>query len=155
MKVRTKLILALLLLSAVFITSRYLFAAFEVKRVRVLLQAAIDDKSFTFDKLVDLKGAAIKTFVYEYTTWDEMVNFVQDNSLTWAEANINENTLKTYNADAIWIYNTGLSEVYSIKSRQAAALKNIPFSIDAVASTLLKNRFCHFFVKTQAGLMEI
>jgi len=155
MRVRTKLILLLLSLSALFTASRYFFGTFEDKRVRVLLQAAIDDRSFTFDNLVKLKGSPIETVAYDYTLWDELVDFIHSNNLAWVKDNISENTLKTYQADAIWIYNLDFTEIYSVKSKQAADLKGLPAPVDAVSSILLKNRFCHFFVNTQAGLMEI
>ena len=155
MRVRTKLILLLLLLSALFAASRYFFGTFESKRVRALLRAAIDDRSFTFDALMKLKGTAIVTLVYEYTSWDEMVNFIHNNDLVWAKANVSENTLRTYKADAIWIYRADLAEAYSIKSNAAADLKELPIPLDVVRDILLKQHFCHFFVNTQEGLMEV
>ncbi|MDD5194573.1 MAG: PAS domain S-box protein [Candidatus Omnitrophica bacterium] len=155
MKVRTKLILLLLLLSAIFAAGRYFFQLFENKRMLILLEGDMKDKSFTFDGLMKLKGVSLETLAYDYTYWDEMVTFMQKGDLAWAEANLDEETLKTYQADAIWVYKTDLSQIHFVQSANVASLKELPAPIDAVKDILLKKRFCHFFVNTQAGLMEI
>jgi len=155
MRVQTKLILLLLVLSITFIAGKYFFQVFEDKRMSALFKGDNEEKSATFDNLIKLKGESLKTLAYDYTYWDEMVNFLRNNDKLWAQKNMDENVLKTYQADAIWVYKTDLSQAYSIRSQPTADLNELPLPKKNIKDIFAKERFCHFFVNTKAGLLEI
>jgi PAS domain S-box-containing protein len=123
--------------------------------MRVLFLEDNEEKEISFDNIIKLKEAPLETLAYDYTYWDEMVNFLQNNNMSWAKSNMDENVLNTYQTDAIWVYKTDLTRAYSIKSQKASDLKEVPLPKAAIGDIFLKNRFCHFFVNTQEGLMEI
>lgn len=155
MRVQTKLISLLLILSVVFSVGRYYFQVFEDKRMVLLFKEDTKDKNTVFENFIKLKGNSLEILAYDYTYWDEMVNFVHKDDLSWAQKNIDENVLKTYQADAIWVYKLNLSLAYSIKSKSASSLNELPLPQEAISTLFLKSRFCHFFINTKAGLMEI
>lgn len=155
MKVQTKSILLLIILSALFVSGMYFFQAFEDKRMRFMFLVDNEEKNDTFDNIVKLKGSPLEILAYDYTYWDEMVNFLHNNNMLWAKSNMEEVVLKTYQADAIWVYKLNSTQAYSIRNRDAADLKELPLSGGAISDIFSKKRFCHFFVKTKAGLMEI
>jgi PAS domain S-box-containing protein len=156
MRVQTKLTSLLLFIGIALMAARYLYQTFENQRVYSLFQEDIREKEVYFTKLVALKGANLKTLSTDYTYWDEMVDFVHgDKGVKWAEQNMDETVLGTYQTDAIWVYRLDLSLVYAIKGENAAGLKDFPLSGEAVRGIFLKKRLCHFFVNTEAGLMEI
>ncbi|MCK9603734.1 MAG: ATP-binding protein [Candidatus Omnitrophica bacterium] len=155
MKVQAKLISLFLLLSAIFIVGRHFYQVFEDKRMYSLFKEDNGEKNIYFDKLMKLKGASLETLAFDYTYWDEMVSFVKHNDIAWAEKTIDETVLKTYQADAIWIYKMDLSLLYSIKSQGAIGLKDFPLPEGSINNIFSKDRFCHFFINTNAGLMEV
>lgn len=156
MRVQTKLTSLLLFIGITLMAARYLYQTFENQRVYSLFQEEIKEKEVYFTKLMALKGANLKTLSTDYTYWDEMVDFVHGNkSMTWAEQNMDETVLGTYQTDAIWVYRLDLSLAYAIKGQSAAGLKDFPLSGEVVRDIFLKKRLCHFFVNTEAGLMEI
>lgn len=155
MRIRTKLILLLLLLSAMFAAGRCFYQLLEDKRMYALFRENTEEKNIYFDKLIKLKGANLETLAFDYTYWDEMVAFILNNDIEWAKKMMDETVLKTYQTDAIWIYKKDLSPIYSVNRQDVADIREFPLPRTMVSNIFLKERFCHFFVNTGAGLMEI
>ncbi|MDD2866569.1 MAG: ATP-binding protein [Candidatus Omnitrophica bacterium] len=156
MRVQTKLTSLLLFISLALIGARYLYQTFENQRVVMLFREDNQEKEVLFNKLATLKGANLKTLSVDYTYWDEMVDFVHGRkSMAWAEQNMDETVLGTYQTDAIWVYRLDLSLAYSILDKDAAGLKDFPLPKEAIRDIFAKERLCHFFVYTGAGLIEI
>jgi PAS domain S-box-containing protein len=155
MRIQTKLMVLLFSIGAVLLAGGYVYHAFDNQRMYILFRENNEEKSAYFNKLMALKGANLETLAIDYTFWDDTVNFVYNKDMAWAEANLNETTLKTYETDAIWIYQTDLTPVYAVQSAKAARLKDLPFPKEAIPDIFSKQRLCHFFVYTSAGLMEI
>jgi PAS domain S-box-containing protein len=155
MRVQTKLISLLLFLSAIFVAVWYCYKSFEGKRIYLLFKQSTEEKSVYFDKLIKLKGASLEALAFDYTYWDEMVDFILNKDMEWAKKTIDVNVLKTYQADAIWIYRRDFSPVYSINNQSASSLKELPLSKENISSIFLQKPFSHFFVNTNAGLLEI
>ena len=114
-------------------------------------------KQSSFDKLVELKGAALKTMVDDYTYWDEMANFTYFKQPQWAKENIDE-VLSSFGVNAAWVYATDFSLIYSTNNIDDNELKELP----SVPKKLLydyflnqKKHFLHFFASTKKGLLEI
>jgi len=150
------LTLLLFFLAVILIAARYLHQTFENERVYVLFQQNSEEKKAYFDKLITLKGANLKSLSIDYTYWDDMVGFVHGTKdMAWARQNMDETVLGTYQADALWVYRLDLSRIYSIQSENAAGLKDLPFPVETIKDIFSKERLCHFFVYTGAGLMEI
>lgn len=155
MRVQTKLSISIFLIIIVFIIAFVIQLGFEQKRLNSLFDDRKNEEMAIFDKILDLKGESLKTLAYDYTYWDEMVNFIVKGDTAWAEATIDTSVLSNYHAKAIWIYKTDLSLAYSINSLKDSNLKDIPLPKETINTLFSKERFCHFFMNTSWGLMEI
>jgi PAS domain S-box-containing protein len=138
-----------------FIIAFFIYLGFEQKRLNLLFDERKKEEMLVFDKILELKGGSLKTLAFDYTYWDEMINFLVNNDRAWAEKTIDTGVLLNYSANAIWIYKTDLTQAYSINNLKDANLKDIPLSGDTINNLFLKERFCHFFINTSWGLMEI
>lgn len=156
MKIKNKLIILLsfviFLLFTAFIVSRN----FEKRTLVILFEKEAVEKERIFDKLILLKGKSLETLAFDYTYWDEMVTFIQTPDMEWAKSNL-DTCLTTYDTNAVWVYKTDLSPVYSKNNLDDISLKEIPIIKEAITRKLFTNgnRFCHFFVETKEGLMEV
>ena len=155
MRVQTKLFVSLFLITMAFIIAFFISLGFEQKRLNLLFDERKKEEMLVFDKILELRGESLKTLAFDYTYWDEMVNFIVNGNRAWAEKTIDANVLSNYSANAIWIYKTDLTQAYSINNLKDANLKDIPLSGDTINNLFLKERFCHFFINTSWGLMEI
>ncbi|MDD5292594.1 MAG: CHASE4 domain-containing protein [Candidatus Omnitrophica bacterium] len=155
MKVQTKLISLLLLLSVIFVAGGFLYQFFENNKLNIAIKGDIKEKNIYLDKIMELKGENIVALAIDYTRWDEMVNFIRNNDREWAKEMINDVVLDTYQVDAIWIYKTDLSLAYSVNRPDVVGMKEFPSSKESINNIFLKERIRHFFMNTEAGLMEI
>ena len=156
MKVQTKIILVLCFVVAVFMVGFLIFNQRESEKADLIFQQVERQKKAFFDKLVELKGGSLETLAFDYTYWDEMVNFVETGDPVWA-SNILDTSLPNYKVDAMWIFRTDGSPVYGVTKSGKGYVrdKEIPLDKAIIHELLVKSRFCHFFLDTPQGLMEI
>lgn len=144
----------LLFLTFLFLNLFIIQKHYEHKRLLQLLHSVQVEKEYVFDRILELQGKALKTFVYDYTFWDEMVDFVKAPDKTWAHDNI-EISLATYGSNAAWVYNLNRELVYSVNSHgNDLALKELPVPRAALSGLFAHSPFCHFFVNTTRGFLE-
>src|SRR5205085_2508823 len=93
--------------------------------------------------------------VEDSSTWNDMVRAVVKDDQKWAEQTINDATLATYHANAIWIYRADRSLFYSRNNRYADDLKALPLPSEAFTTLFAQKRACHFFLAVPQGWMEI
>ncbi|HQP91249.1 MAG TPA: ATP-binding protein [Candidatus Omnitrophota bacterium] len=155
MKVQTKLTTLLVFAGLILIASRFLYQSFENERMYILFRENNVEKSAYFSELIKLKSANLGALAFDYTYWDEMVDFVSTADAEWAKGNLSETVLNTYQADGVWVYDPALALVYSITSKRVSGLKDFPLEKDTIRAIFKKNRLCDFFIITEAGLMEV
>ncbi|MCX7661486.1 MAG: hypothetical protein N2Z79_02235, partial [Candidatus Omnitrophica bacterium] len=116
-------IFILFLLSYILLFS--LYYNFRIKQHLLFLQQKKEEHSLIFDKIIKLKSSSLINYAYDYTYWDEMVNFVLTRNAQWPEENIKA-SLSTYDADMAWVYDLEGENIY-FTSRE-----NLEFFKDAL-----------------------
>lgn len=157
MKVSTKLLILIVLIISLVVSSVAILKNREKSKSLLLLNDKQKDYKMVFEKLVNLKGQSLETFVYDYTHWDEMVDFVTTNKdKEWGTREVSPDALLTYNTNWVWIYNISPNIIYSVDNLgDNKSLKEIPIPKENFDKLLGKDRFCHFFANIPQGLIEI
>jgi two-component system, sensor histidine kinase and response regulator len=157
MKVSTKLLILIVLIISLIVSSVAILKNREKSKSLLLLNDKQKDYEIVFKKLVNLKGQSLETFVYDYTHWDEMVDFVTTNKdKEWGAREVSPDALSTYNTNLVWIYSISPNIIYSVNNLgDKKSLKEIPIPKEAFNKLLGKDRFCHFFINIPQGLIEI
>ncbi|MCX6825841.1 MAG: PAS domain S-box protein [candidate division Zixibacteria bacterium] len=154
MKVQTKFILLMLFLFIFFSGGLFLSKHLQKEQNALLFQDRSKEKDLLLNMTIDFRGATLRVLANDYSLWDDMVNFVKTGDRDWANINI-KMSLKTYNANAVWVCRPDLSVVYSCNNLNTEALDNLPLPREASKRVLSKNPFYYFFAWTAGGLMEI
>ena len=97
-----------------------------------------------------------KTLAYDYTYWDEMVEFVKNKDQEWAKENLIP-PLNTYNVDFIWVYNLSGDLVY-FASRKEEIKDILPLpdlNKENLEKLFSQSPFKNYFLRTKYGLLEI
>lgn len=152
--IKSKLIFLLSFIILVFLLGFIASIQFEKSRLHLILNDRIKEESVFLEKIIELKSSNILAFAKDYTFYDEMVSFIKTGNKKWADENV-EPALVTFKINAVWIYRTNLSQIYSINNLDSSDFKNIPFSTSSFKEIFDKNKFPHFFVSTKQGIMEI
>lgn len=153
-KIRTKLVLMILVIVFIFSVAIILFRQSELTRLNKFLNENAREKSVFFEKILELKSSSIRNFAFDYTFYDEMVSFINKPDRKWAKETIDPG-LDTFKTSAVWIYRTDQSMVYSVLNSQIKNLNYLPCS-ELICKRLFKdNKLVHFFVSMQDGILEI
>jgi len=118
-----------------------------------LLSVVADDKQNQLSMLIDQRSSSLLEFVDDYGYWDDLVHFIKIPNRSWASGNI-EPCLSKYDADAIWIYSAEGKPVYTVTTGATGATAS-PAGGESIPGLFASSRFCHFFVSTGKGIMEV
>lgn len=155
MKIRTRLAYLFFFLVVIFLSVFIAQKEYDRHRLIELLRSVQGEREYVFDRIISLREKPLQTLAYDYSFWDEMVTFAAAPTKKWSTDNLDP-ALNTYQANAVWVYNLDSQLVYSINDQgEEAGLKEIPVSRAALSSLFTHSPFCHFFVNTSQGLMEI
>ncbi|MFA6079322.1 MAG: CHASE4 domain-containing protein, partial [Candidatus Omnitrophota bacterium] len=154
MKIQTKLNIVFMLCSFLFVGVILSFYITEKNGIETIFKIDFKNKEEVFDRVSSLIGYSLDTYVYDYTYWDEMVDFVKFGDKTWAENNIDA-SLSTYKANAAWIYGLDKNVLYRAQDLDDSFYDVLPVPKDEIGRLFGNSPFCHFFVNTPQGIMEI
>ncbi|MGB9596192.1 MAG: CHASE4 domain-containing protein [Candidatus Poribacteria bacterium] len=155
MSIRVKLVILLLLILSLIMAGILVQYNVERKGLISLLQNEKVSKEENINRLLELEGRLLEMFAYDYSYWDEMVEFVNNSKNNpWASTQVDQPVLTSYRANATWIYTKDHSLAYFLSNLNNIDLKNI-IPKEAITNLLKKGRFCHFFVNTDKGILEI
>ncbi|MCX5707743.1 MAG: hypothetical protein NTY14_01975, partial [Candidatus Omnitrophica bacterium] len=154
MKIRTRLAYLLIILALIFLSVFMIQKKYEHHRLIQLLESVQTEREYIFERILSLQEKLPQTFAYDYSFWDEMVNFVTAPNKKWSAENI-DTGLNTYQVNGVWVYNLDNQLVYSVNNlKEEAGLKEIPIPSAAISSLFTHTPFRHFFANTPKGLME-
>ena len=109
------------------------------------------EKLEAFKDVIALKSEFYRKFAYDYSYWDELVNFLHTKNKKWASENL-DSGLEDFNATAMFVLDTEKNIVYQISKE--GSLKN-PFEfIDKTKIETTNPLFTHFYKKTPVGIVE-
>ncbi|MDD5238377.1 MAG: CHASE4 domain-containing protein, partial [Candidatus Omnitrophica bacterium] len=113
----------------------------------------LEEKKDNFNSVVNLGGIPLESYINDYTG-DEMVRFLEKPDKEWAHTNIYEGLNSLY-LNAAWVYSSDRYLVYSVNNLNDEKLQTVPLPKEAFDRIHERKKFCHFFVDTPHGLMEI
>lgn len=151
-KTQTKIILLLSIITAIFITGLSLIKKYESEREELLLKKNIFDKNTLYDRISRLEGASLEMFAYDSSNWDDMVAFVNSSGKSHRFI---DSLLPGFNVNAMWVYNAELELVYATPNMVRSGMKNINIHPEFFSTLFSRSYFCHFFIDTPLGMMEI
>ena len=156
MKITTKIIVLMMVVMTMLVTAVMVNVVMDSQRIAQLFEVEKTEKSRNFDEIVRLSGASLKMYVFDYTYWDEMARFIDTHDLVWAKEYI-DTSINTYKANAVWVYDAEFKAVYySDTLVHPDRLRELPIPRGSVKELFAgNNRFCHFFVDSPEGVMEI
>jgi PAS domain S-box-containing protein len=153
-KTQTKITILLLSVTLIFIAGLIIIKKYESKREELLLKKNIFDKNTLYDRILRVEGSTLEIFTYYSSNTDDIVASVNSNDIDKADRIISP-LLSSFHVDAVWIYNSDLNLIYSTKNPSGPLVKDINIHKDFFSTLFSRSFFCHFFIKTPMGVMEI
>jgi signal transduction histidine kinase/ActR/RegA family two-component response regulator len=155
MNVQTKILLLLLAIVTTLVGGLLALKVFEHRKFEAIAARRQVERNRNFDDFLAERGDNLQVLVDDSSIWDATVRATVKNDKVWAEENLNDTTLATYQANAIWIYKADKTLFYSRNNRYAANLQDLSLPTEAFDVLFGKNRACHFFILAPQGWMEV
>ncbi len=154
MKVQTKITLLLAAVIATFLAGLWAFSAYDRAQFRRIADERYRERNSSLDEFLSYHGEPLKTLAQDYTSWDDMVEGIAANDRQWFEDNVNDSTLDSFHANAIWIYTRDGTPVW-LKNNLAVPQLEFPLPREAFQQLFAKEPFCHFFIKVGQDIIEV
>jgi len=115
-----------------------------------ILKLQAEQFAITFEKVIDLKTAQTKSYIHDYSYWDDMVRFVESGDPKWAHINLEE-TMDDFQTDYICVIGKDSKAVYEFGVQNKQLLK----AVKSYSYNFNQPLFDTFFVKTDEGPFEV
>ena len=155
MKVQTRILLLLVALFASFAAGLAALKVAERRHFQQIARERATERNAIFDQFLAERGDALKVFVEDTSIWDDIVRAIAKEDGPWMDQHLNDETLTTWQANAVWVYRKDATLGYSRNNRFAENLHELPIPGTAMAALFGKERVCHFFCKVPQGWLEI
>jgi len=152
--VRKRMMLVLGTVALMFTIGVLAWQKMENSRLASVHKAASLNANRTVGKILELDGVKLAALASDYSYWDEMVDFVKTLSPNWAEVNLIPG-IEIYQADVIAVYNTQGNQVYTANHKADPKLSVLPTKLGKIKNLLKDEPYCHFFMYTNQGLLEV
>ncbi len=157
MRIQTRLFLLLTVLVSSGIAAGFLHQNQEDQRSLIVRENIRQDFTQKAEKILKLKGESLETFAYDYTYWDEMIDFVNTKDAKWAYDNLVTAT-SSYQFNHVWIYDLKQNLVFSMSEPEGDQDLSSYLNkkqLSSLLAHLYQDRFCHFFLHTEQGWLEV
>ncbi|MDD4013980.1 MAG: CHASE4 domain-containing protein [Candidatus Omnitrophica bacterium] len=155
MKVIVKLTVLIMFIMSILGAVTVWHISIDKERLLDIFNSAYQRRMIAFEDMVRLEGSFAELLAFDYTYWDEMVDFVKTRDEKWAKENIDP-ALLTFKTNAIWVYDIDGKNVYAVDNVGGYLEKELPGSVGSVKKIFPKDaRFAHFFAETPGGFVEV
>lgn len=160
MKIQQKVILIISAIAVLSLLAVWLLRLNENRRIQTIIDERSREQSVSLNRNMILMGRNLEDFVYDYTIWDDFVNFTKTGSRKWAYSNIFV-SLKTFKSDVALVLRPDFSTVYFGSVQDSFKEKDCCFPHEyfraAIDSSVSAGAgyFAHFFIRTKLGILEV
>lgn len=141
-------------LVVIFITAVYLINIRHNSQLVKLSEGETIRTSNTLANIISLHTKSLVSFVYDYTYWDEMVNFTKNPSKKWAEVNIDA-VLPQFKTHCAWVFDTSFNYLYSHNVFNEKKFAKLKLNTSILKDIFMKNKFPHFYLWLDNIIAEI
>jgi len=146
-KIKTRVILLILYVFVVFISALLIFLFISEKSNRRIIKEVGKNKEHEIIQLFDIYTTALKKFTYDYSFWNETVEYLKKPDPVWAKENLQDATI-VYDVDRILLIDSSFSIKY-LYPPTLGSVSDFPFlTVENLKLVTVKDTLVHFFYQT-------
>ncbi|PKP52522.1 MAG: hypothetical protein CVT92_08515 [Bacteroidetes bacterium HGW-Bacteroidetes-1] len=153
MRIQKKILLTLTGFIALAILLSIVSIKFGLKRERLLIDYNVSELKQITNAIADDQELKVFQIIYDYTYWDEFIDFVKNPDKQWADDNLGS-ILSSFSIQAVYVLNIEKDIVYTSFEDQYNELGSIEFDIE-VFDHLNTHHFINYYVSTPFGFAMI
>ncbi|HSP89059.1 MAG TPA: CHASE4 domain-containing protein, partial [Ignavibacteriaceae bacterium] len=154
MKIQTKISLLISTIALIFIIGITFFKISEDAKIETLYKEREEETRTSFQKNIESTGKSLEVYAYDYSYWDELIEFINKEDSAWAYINIHS-TIPSFNVQYAWVYDKDLNLVYSTNTIEQSQQQDLFLTKETLQKVLKNGYFSHFYLIVSEGLLEI
>ncbi|MBN1989118.1 MAG: response regulator [Bacteroidales bacterium] len=123
------------------------------QKKQIFIQSNQEQLENSIDLIMSLESNRLKQVVFDYTFWDEMIEFIQTQDSVWATENIAPIN-RTYKTDIAQVFNAKGALVYKSSPLTTPILDSISIPLEYI-ERLYNDRFAHYFIRIDTTIIEL
>ena len=152
MRIQNQFIALFLFFLLILIAQLYVNVSNQQQNIEKIEKIRISEFSQTFHEIIDLKISKPRLFSFDYSYWDEMVDFTQTRDQEWAHINLDEG-LRTFDSDYVYVYNDKLELIY--EKYDGTKYRSIAHLIDPKNLNMEKPILNNYFVTSRSQPVQL
>jgi PAS domain-containing protein len=146
-KIKTRVTLLILYVFVVFISALLIFLFISEKSNRRIIKEVGKNKEHEIIQLFDIYTTALKKFTYDYSFWNETVEYLKKPDPTWAKENLQDATI-IYNVDRILLIDSSFSIKYLYPPTLGSTLEFPFLTVENLKLIAAEDTLVHFFFQS-------
>lgn len=153
MKTQNKLLISLFI-AAILLFAGFIFIMQVQKQQNLILEnSGIEQQKFILKKAVEAKSEIISLTTYDYTYWDEFLDYLKNPTDEFTESNLNS-LFNSFKINYAGIFDLKFQPVFN--QFRIDTIVRVPLTPETgVFENLNKSRFIKFYLITGSGLLEV
>ncbi|NTW24512.1 MAG: hypothetical protein HGA37_07430 [Lentimicrobium sp.] len=153
MKTQTKLLIILFITAVLFFTGFLIILNIQKKQNAILVNSGINQQQSILETAIKAKSDLVYRTLYDYTYWDDLINYQRQPDETWASDNL-ITLFSSFHVNAVWMYTLDMKPVYDVAIYDSIESKPLPVTKD-VFSILYKTKFIKYYQPSPFGILEV
>ncbi len=121
---------------------------------KILTQETILKQTALLSATVKAFSQSLGQHCYDYTYWDEMVNFVKKPNQRWARLNINE-PVTSFGFSFAWVFDKDFNQIYGFQILEDESLSKAFISTKELKKKFTESWFSDFWIEREGKAYQI
>lgn len=143
----------LLLILLFFAIITYIAFRINSKKKDIFIESSNNQVERSIDFAINFETNQTHQVLFDYSFWDEMIDFIGKKNIDWAKNNIDP-IITTFKVSSVCTCDTLRNKTYCATNPEFQYLKNYVFNSE-ILDSLTKSRFIRFYDQTPIGVIEV
>lgn len=124
------------------------------KRQNLLTQQFEDTKNISVPNTMEIDMADLKSCTYDYSVWDQLVDFVYSKDTAWARKEL-EIALFNHPFDYVSVLDKEANQIYFVAKGKEDSVTHFAIPQQVLKTKLTAEHFSHFYFKQNGQIVEV
>lgn len=153
MKTQHKLLIILIISAIILFGGFITILNIQHKQTTILVSSGIEQQSSLLKTATNARSEVIARTVYDYTYWDELINYKNNPSESFATDNL-LTLFSSFDANAVWMFNLNKEAVFELAFLEEQIPPFVSLN-DSILDFVLLKKLARFYIETEKGIMEV
>jgi signal transduction histidine kinase len=153
MKTQNKLLIILIITAVVMFAGFLIILNLQKKQNSILINSGIEQQKAILKTAVSARSDLVYRTLYDYTYWDELINYMSQPDRIWADNNL-YTLFSSFHVNAVWMYNLDLKTAFEETRFDTLKIEQAPIYKE-VFPVLYKSKFIKYYLNSPLGILEI